>query len=127
MDLEIAERSRAGSDMTQLVVSERFAKALGGRYRSDGPKSGEEFREDVLVPELRKALGRNEKLTVNFDGVFGMPTSFLEEAFGGLIRAKIAAPDRIIESVEIEAPNSPRLFSFVALARKYMSNEAQRQ
>jgi len=54
----------------------------GGRHRDDGPQSGQAFREDVLVPKLREA----ERVILDLDGVAGLPSSFLDEAFGGLVR-----------------------------------------
>ena len=43
--------------------------------------------EDHLRPAFIGAKNNNEKVTIVLDGVkFGYPTSFLEEAFGGLAR-----------------------------------------
>lgn len=61
-----------------------FSRTPGARYKSDGPFSGEEFREMFLEPLFD--LKSNEKVTIVFDGVEGYATSFLEEAFGGLAR-----------------------------------------
>lgn len=52
------------------------------RHRADGPKSGEEFREDILL----EALQNNDTVTVDLDGVLTLGSSFLDEAFGGLVR-----------------------------------------
>ncbi|WP_323941601.1 STAS-like domain-containing protein [Aeromonas hydrophila] len=62
-----------------------FSEFPGARYKRLGPYSGEEFRDDVLIP----AIHSNHKVIVNFDGVFGYGSSFLEEVFGGLIRLGI--------------------------------------
>lgn len=63
-----------------------FTRYPGGRFRTDGPGSGEAFRDEHLVPALRRALADNAKLMVFLDGVAGLPPGFLEEAFGGLAR-----------------------------------------
>lgn len=55
-----------------------FTDAPGGRSRLLGPHSGEEFREDVLRP----ALASFDVVEVNLDGALGLPSSFLDEAFG---------------------------------------------
>ncbi len=65
-----------------LYIKE-FTKFPGARYRDLGPFSGEEFRDDKLIPAIEKE-GKN--LIVNLDGVFGYGSSFLEEIFGGCIR-----------------------------------------
>lgn len=68
--------------MSLITVSSQFSKMPCVRRRADGPKSGEEFREDYLLKELRN----NEKVTVDLDGVLSLGSSFLDEAFGGLVR-----------------------------------------
>jgi hypothetical protein len=79
-----------GVGMTTLRVRD-YAAAPGGRYRKDGPYSGEEYRDDVLVPVLLAAVGRNEQVVVELDGVSGYGSSFLEEVFGGLVRRGVVA------------------------------------
>lgn len=70
----------------EIKISKDFSETPGGRKREDGPHSGEEFREDLLIPNYIKAKKQNEELIINLDGGYGYPTSFLEEAFGGLAR-----------------------------------------
>lgn len=70
----------------KIKVSEDFATAPGSRYISEGINSGQEFRQKHLLPAVQKAIGAKEKLEVDLDGTSGYGTSFLEEAFGGLIR-----------------------------------------
>jgi hypothetical protein len=72
----------------RLVVGEEFTTSPGARYYSDGPKSGEEFRETLLGPRFEEALASGVLLEVVLDGTDGYATSFLEEAFGGLARLK---------------------------------------
>lgn len=69
-------------------ISEEFTKTPGGRYRSDGKFSGQEFKEDVLENLLKIALVSKEKIVIDLDDTYGYPSSFLEEAFGGLARDK---------------------------------------
>ena len=70
----------------KIKIAEDFSKAPGPRYRTEGKYSGQQFREDILHPRVLDALEQGVVLTVDFDGAFGYGTSFLEEAFGGLIR-----------------------------------------
>lgn len=67
---------------SKISISEEFSRYPAGRYRTDGPNSGERFRDDYLIPALKK----NQEVTVDLDNVMGFGSSFLEEAFGGLIR-----------------------------------------
>jgi hypothetical protein len=68
--------------MTQINVAEQFSRRPIGRYLSDGNSTGEAFRLKLLLP----ALEGSSPVVVILDGVAGYPSSFLEEAFGGLVR-----------------------------------------
>ena len=75
---------------TQMIsITKDFSEAPSGRYKTDGPSSGERFRDDILIPALQK----NVNLEVNLDVTLGYGSSFLEEAFGGLIRAGFKLSD----------------------------------
>lgn len=63
-----------------------YTDTPGGRYISQGPFSGEDFRNKLLIPALKNAISNKKKLEIDFDGVYGYGVSFLEESFGGLIR-----------------------------------------
>ncbi|MDD9869037.1 MAG: STAS-like domain-containing protein [Gammaproteobacteria bacterium] len=65
-----------------IDVARDFTDRPFGRYRDDGNRSGEVFREDILVPALRKY----DHVTVNLGGTNFYGSSFLEEVFGGLVR-----------------------------------------
>lgn len=67
----------------QLHIAKDFTRHPGGRLKSDGPFSGELFRESLLHPRLISSPGG---VSVYLDGTLGYPSSFLEEAFGGLVR-----------------------------------------
>lgn len=69
-----------------INICKDFSETLGARYRREGLYSGEEFRESILIPKFKEAIKNNEDLMIDLDGGYGYPTSFLEEAFGGLAR-----------------------------------------
>lgn len=58
-----------------------FTRYPGGRFRQEGQYSGEEFREDILKP----ALVTYDTIVLNLNGANGFPSSFIDEAFGGLV------------------------------------------
>ncbi|MAE23421.1 DUF4325 domain-containing protein [Pseudomonas chengduensis] len=74
-----------------------FSEFPGPRYEQHGPNSGERFRREVLLEAISK---KPEKIIVNLDGVLGYGSSFLEEAFGGLIR------DGVQSEVALEIANN---------------------
>lgn len=72
--------------MIQINIAKDFSDTPGGRFISEGENSGEQFRDEILLPKYKYAEQHNEELEINFDGCWGFGTSFLEEAFGGLVR-----------------------------------------
>lgn len=65
-----------------ISISNDFSLFPAGRYEKDGPYTGEGFRKNVLVP----ALAEYTTVTIQLDNPLGYGSSFLEEAFGGLVR-----------------------------------------
>lgn len=84
--------------MRRISIANDFTPFPGGRYKKHGSGSGEEFRETLLIPALRSRT----PVLVNIDGAAGYPSSFLEEAFGGLIRRGFDR-NQIRQLVKIEA------------------------
>ena len=76
-------------DEGMISIATDFSRSPAGRFISDGPNSGERFRRDFLVPGLQ----RHERLLIDLDGTRGIGSSFLEEAFGGLVRLGFSASD----------------------------------
>ena len=73
--------------MITINIAEEFTRLPGPRRADQGSGSGREFLEKHLRPAFQRARDTNDRLTVQLDGVrYGYPTSFLEEAFGGLAR-----------------------------------------
>ena len=89
-----------------INVAKEFTIHPGPRYPHQGRGSGEEFRERHLKPKFVAAISKGEPLVVELDGVeFGYPTSFLEEAFGGLAREfGIEAVQKALEFRSVAEP-----------------------
>lgn len=69
----------------KLNLAKDFSPNPFGRYPSDGPNSGERFREQ-LKSALTKCKLHQETLEVYLDDVpIGLGSSFLDESFAGLI------------------------------------------
>jgi hypothetical protein len=68
---------------TQVInVAQDFYDAPVGRYPADGKYNGERFRNEILVPHLNN----DGDILIDLDGTDGYGSSFLDEAFGGLVR-----------------------------------------
>lgn len=72
--------------MITIKLCEDFSKYPSGRLINEGDHSGEEFRDTLLIQKYNEAETANDILQIDFDGCYGVGTSFLEEAFGGLVR-----------------------------------------
>lgn len=106
--------------MKTIKIARDFTSTPGGRFVKDGPGSGEEFRDTILVPEIRN-LGPSEKLRIDLDGAFGYATSFLEEAFGGLVRR--LGDQKVEEQLEFVSFDEPLLEDEI---REYMLDARRR-
>ena len=84
--------------MKSIHVASDFSPTPAGRYRSDGPHSGQAFREDILVPNLA-----SDEVEVFMDGGEGYGSSFLEEAFGGLVRVEGLEKEQIHKMLNVKS------------------------
>ena len=93
-----------------IAIASEFSRFPGGRYRADGEHSGEAFRDDLLIPALRS----NQTVTVILDGAAGYPSSFLEEAFGGMVRLGKLRKDDLNRRLFIVADSHYRTYKLLA-------------
>jgi len=67
---------------TSINIGKEFSKYPAGRYPNDGKYNGETFRKKYLLPYILA----NKVTDIFLDDALDYGSSFLEEAFGGLIR-----------------------------------------
>ncbi len=101
-----------------MVKVADFSKFPAGRFLSDGPFPGEEFREDWLFPALVLQKG---VVTVNLDDTAGFGSSFLEEAFGGLVRCNRFSFEVLKERLLVVCASHPE---FVDEVWRYITDAA---
>lgn len=77
--------------MKMISVAQDFSRFPAGRLRKDAKHSGQEFREERLIP----ALQTPGDVVVDMDGTRGYGSSFLEEAFGGLVRTGLFSRENL--------------------------------
>jgi hypothetical protein len=82
-----------------IDIASQFSKVPAGRYYSDGPFSGQAFREKLLLP----ALSKEERVVILLDGGKGYGSSFLEEAFGGLVREENIGENQIKQKLQLQS------------------------
>lgn len=102
-----------------LKISKVFSRTPGARFRSEGKFSGQELREVHLTPAIKEAVATQIILCIDLDGTAGYGTSFLEEAFGGLIRVDKISLTLIQKFVEFNSTEEPFLIDEI---NKYMKD-----
>jgi hypothetical protein len=107
--------------MKIVHIGQDFSATPGGRFVKDGPFSGQAFRRKFLEP----SIDIGEEVIVELDEVAGLPSSFLEEAFGGLYRRQNAEPERIRRFIKVKTER-PALQPYVSLIERYMQEAALR-
>ena len=103
-----------------ISVARDFSPYPAGRYLEDGQFNGTTFRRNLLVP----ALNDNDYVEVDFDGVAGFGSSFLDEAFGGLIRDEGMSKEFVDSHLHLST-TEPELRPFVNLARRYIDGPSK--
>ena len=107
--------------MITYNIAKEYTDIPGPRYRSEGIFSGEDFRETILLKLVERAKTEQEKILIDLDGGYGYPTSFLEEAFGGLIR--VLKDKTINELIEFKSDEEPALIEEI---EEYMRRETEK-
>jgi hypothetical protein len=96
-----------------LSVAREFTTTPGFRFRHDGPFSGEQFLEELLLPRFVEARKNNVDLVVDLDDVEGYATSFLEASFGELARRY--SPREVLETIRFKSDQEPFLVEEITL------------
>jgi hypothetical protein len=103
-----------------ISIAKDFSDVPWGRSPDDSVFCGANFRDEKLVP----ALKTGEKVVVSLDGVEGLGSSFLDEAFGGLVRIYKFTPEQLKTKLHVET-TEPRLALYVSLIWEYIAEAAQ--
>ncbi len=84
--------------VVEFDIGNDFNPFPGGRFIKDGPASGEEFRDQYLS----RLFAENDKVIISLDNAMGYGSSFLEEAFGGLVRNRIVGKQELLKKLELK-------------------------
>jgi hypothetical protein len=116
--------SDAAPRIHEIIIAKDFSKTPGGRAPKNGPFSGAVFRDTLLAPALQSIPSRFDKVVVVLDGTDTYIGSFLEEAFGGLLRKYDFALADLERILDIQGSGEFRVFRDLAL--EYMRDEASK-
>ena len=85
-------------------ISQEYTKNPGARYKTQGPNSGQDFREKVLEPFF-KNKEKGDVLVIDLNDLNGYPSSFFEEAFGGI--ARLYKQEEVLKSLKFICTDNP--------------------
>lgn len=104
----------------QISVVRDFARSTGGRIPQEGPNSGQEFRENILVPAFKR---EPSSVFIDLDGTDGYGSSFLEESFGGLVRSGFDG-GMLLKTLSFKSEDDP---TYVDEIHQYINDEMKKQ
>ncbi len=107
----------------KITISSEFTDAPGARYITDGPKSGEEFYNELLRPRFLEAKEKNGKLLVDLDNTWGYASSFISGSFGRLSR-EFGQTDAI-KHLDLKSEDDPLLKTKILDEIKKQYNEQE--
>ncbi len=95
---------------SKIIKVSEFSITPKGRYNpEDGPTNGQLFREKFLEP----IWNDYDKLIIDLDDIYGCPSSFREESFGGLVRKLKLDPEVVLDKLEFICNDRPPLADII--------------
>jgi len=107
------------SKKISIDVGKDFSRYPAGRTIAYGPHSGEAFRENFLI----KPIANGDHVVVLLDSAVGYGSSFLDEAFAGLIRSGAASATQLHDLLTLQSEDP----SLIAEVWKYVDEEGTRR
>lgn len=86
-------------DTVHVDIGQQFSRLPAGRKPDDGKFCGETFRERFLSAPI--AAGK--AVVIKLDNVLSYGSSFLEEAFGGLVRQYSYSPKALRSQITLDS------------------------
>lgn len=96
----------------KIEIARQFSQEPYGRWPEHGNDNGERFRQEYLVPALKKY----DKVSVEMGGAVGYGSSFLEESFGGLVRLGYFTRAHLLTHLNVHHPlqtNEERVWNYI--------------
>ena len=104
--------------MKVINIAREFSPFPVGRFYDDGPDSGERFRDEHLEAPLKAG----EAVKVELSGVEGYGSSFLDEAFGGIVRKLGLSKSEAEAKIILVADEDPVDQSYLTEIKSYIAD-----
>ena len=85
-----------------INIASEFSAFPAGRFEIDGPFNGLKFQTEKLLDPVLEAERTNSKVIISLDGLQSCGSSFLEEAFGGLVRNNHIKKKNLLKVIEVQ-------------------------
>lgn len=96
------------NEIKKIKIAEDYSPKVKGRYHpKDGKFTGQKFREELIEP----IFYNYKKIIIDLDDSYGYPSSFREEAFGGLARK--FSIEEVLEKLEFICTDEPPLIKMI--------------
>ncbi len=98
--------------MLKINIAKDFTRFPSGRFSKNGDTSGQDFR----VKFLEEPVKNGEEISIELDGTIGYGSSFLEEAFGGLVRSLGMSSEQLKSQLHLESSDPmllEEIFSYI--------------
>ncbi len=96
------------NNIKNIKIATEYSKTVKGRYHpKDGKYTGQRFREEFLEP----IFNSYDKIIIDLDDLYGCPSSFREESFGGLARK--FGTEKVLSKLEFICTDEPPLINII--------------
>lgn len=97
----------------KIHIASEWSKSPTGRYQSDGKSNATDFKKKFILNDLDAVA----VFVIDLDGTDGYGSSFLEEAFGGLVRDGLISKADFNQKFTFKSEEDPsfvdEIFSYV--------------
>ena len=98
-----------------ISIATHLSPSSLGHLLDEGLSGGKHFRETILAPALKKASKENP-VVIDINNVSGYSSSFLNEAFGGLVRKDNYTIEELQEILHIQADQVYGIYKDIILS-----------
>lgn len=97
----------------KIVIALDWSMSPTGRYERDGESNATAFKKRFILDNLKAG----ENFFIDLDGTDGYGSSFLDEAFAGLVRDNLIAKEEFFQRFTFKSDEDP---SFIEEIKSYI-------
>lgn len=94
-----------------IHIASEWSKSPTGRYETDGKSNATSFKKKFIY----EPLSRGKRFVIDLDGTHGYGSSFLDEAFAGLVRDKHVRKEEFFNIFAFKSEEDPSFIDEIAM------------